>query len=720
MINLLNDNILRGVKPQSNGQYSAFCPVCEPDKSRGNGHLYFKHDGSKWLFYCQKGCGFDSICAALNIDTKDLFADSQPKNQQWQFIREHVYTDENNAPIGKKEILRKPDGDKTAIWYKYTPDGYVRGLDGMKMPLYHLPELINTFDETVYVVEGEKDVETMKRLGFTATTTPNGAGQAKIPNGCIKYFANKNVIIIHDNDEAGIKFAEIIQNTLRKRCKSVTVVDPVKIYSELAEKGDISDIVQAIGEDETKTRLSEAVEMARNYDLYQRKYIYKDDDGKHKISAPLLTKYFQDNEQYLLAKGEDISDEYIYLYRNGCYRYIGANELKGIFKSMIPLTLQSKKTLDEAYGLLIADYDNSTAIGKLNTDENIINFKNGLLYLDTMELKEHTPNVLSTIQIDCNYNPNAKKPKDSHFEKFMDFFTESNEEVRRFLIQYIGMAISNVHGYRTKKSLFMVGKGDTGKTQLKELCVRLIGQKYTSGVDLQTLEERFGTSNIYNKRLVGSNDMGFLSIKELRSFKLLTGGDSINIEFKNKTAFPYTFKGVMWFCCNELPRFGGDKGQHVYDRIIPLRCDNVVPENMRDPQLLDKLYSEREYVIKLCVDGLKQVIDNKYRYDLPIKVSGALRQYQHSNDSVLQFFDECCEPRINGVIDDHITKGMVYKYYKAWSQLNNGGYSEKNADFNKTLIDNKMGETKKTNGGNEFYISFKIKQSAVAEYGSLL
>jgi len=42
---------------------------------------------------------------------------------------------------------------------------------------------------------------------------------------------------------------------------------------------------------------------------------------------------------------------------------------------------------------------------KLNADENIINFQNGLLYLDTLELKEHSPKIYSTIQIPCNWNP---------------------------------------------------------------------------------------------------------------------------------------------------------------------------------------------------------------------------------------------------------------------------------------------------------------------------
>ena len=47
------------------------------------------------------------------------------------------------------------------------------------------------------------------------------------------------------------------------------------------------------------------------------------------------------------------------------------------------------------------------------------------------------------------------------------------------------------------------------------------------GIDLKEIESRFGTGAVYGTRLAGSSDMSFLSVDELKTFKKMTGGDSL-------------------------------------------------------------------------------------------------------------------------------------------------------------------------------------------------
>ena len=65
---------------------------------------------------------------------------------------------------------------------------------------------------------------------------------------------------------------------------------------------------------------------------------------------------------------------------------------------------------------------------------------------------------------------------------------------------------------------------------------------------------------------------------------------------------------------NQLPRFGGDNGEWVYDRIMVLESKNVIPKDKQDKELLDKLYEEREGIIYKAVKALQQVIRNGYRF----------------------------------------------------------------------------------------------------------
>ena len=56
----------------------------------------------------------------------------------------------------------------------------------------------------------------------------------------------------------------------------------------------------------------------------------------------------------------------------------------------------------------------------------------------------------------------------------------------------------------------------------------------------------------------------------------------------------------------------GDKGEWVYDRIIVIECNNVIPVNKRDKDLVSHLLEEKEYIVSLAIKGLKQVIANDY------------------------------------------------------------------------------------------------------------
>ena len=160
-------------------------------------------------------------------------------------------------------------------------------------------------------------------------------------------------------------------------------------------------------------------------------------------------------------------------------------------------------------------------------------------------------------------------------------------------------------------------------------------------IDLAEIEARFGTGSIYGKRLAGSSDMSFLTVAELKTFKKCTGGDSLFAEFKGQQSFAYTYGGLLWFCMNRLPKFGGDDGKWVYERIVQVLCNNVIPPDRQDKRLLDKLLNEREDILHRMVMALRNVIQNGYRLTEPASVREERAAYQQSNSTVITFFQDC-------------------------------------------------------------------------------
>jgi site-specific recombinase XerC len=89
---------------------------------------------------------------------------------------------------------------------------------------------------------------------------------------------------------------------------------------------------------------------------------------------------------------------------------------------------------------------------------------------------------------------------------------------------------------------------------------------------------------------------------------------------------------------NRLPKFGGDDGKWVYDRIMVVDCPNVIPKEQQDKQLLEKMYAERRGIVKKAVKALQTVIANGYRFTEPDSIAEARRDYQSANSTVISFY----------------------------------------------------------------------------------
>ncbi len=448
---------------------------------------------------------------------------------------------------------------------------------------------------------------------------------------------------------------------------------------------------------------------------------FSKETGQPYISVPLLARYVRENLHYVLVRDNGKQGLQKFVYTDGCYRLYADNMLLGAIKQYIAdydeeLVKMSK--VNEALQHITTDL-NYVSQDDLNANEDIINFQNGLLYVNGTETKllPHSPDVLSTIQIPCDWRGEA--PPTPAFDRYLHTLTNGDSEIAQLLLEFIGVCLSNIKGWRMKKALFLVGSGDTGKSQLKSLVERLLGKGNFIGIDLKEIEARFGTGAVYGTRLAGSSDMSFLSVDELKTFKKMTGGDSLFAEFKGQQSFEYTYNGLLWFCMNRLPKFGGDDGQWVYDRIMVVNCPNVIPKAKQDKLLLEKMYAEREGIVHKAIAALQAVIANGYRFSEPDSVSIARERYMAENNTVISFFQECMCQRPDGKITDSATTGRIYDVYRAWCQDNNNGFAKTAREFRDILSDH-LGcafkdLTVHSNKGT-FYRGFTLTKEAKQQY----
>ena len=327
--------------------------------------------------------------------------------------------------------------------------------------------------------------------------------------------------------------------------------------------------------------------------------------------------------------------------------------------------------------------ENFVSIKALNKDMRYINVLNGLYNIRTGQLEPHSPSVYSTIQLPIVYNPS--KTDSPIFDSYLDTLCDGIADKKQFLLEYMGACLFNIPGKKFKKSLFMFGEGDTGKSIIKSITEQLLGEGNYMGIDLRQLEARFGSASIFGKRLAGSADVSFMTVAELNIFKQATGGNSIQGERKCKDAFEFIYDGLFWFAMNRLPKFGGDDGEWVYKRIIPFYCSNPIPDGQKDKDLLDKIFEqEKQAIFNKAIKGLRAVIDNDYTFHEPAESAIIRKNYRIDNNSALDFFHTMMEKRDGDVVwDDKLTVSKVYKAYKSWySSMNpSGHYIKTMTDF---------------------------------------
>ncbi|MBL8815194.1 MAG: DUF3987 domain-containing protein [Planctomyces sp.] len=118
-------------------------------------------------------------------------------------------------------------------------DGWISSAMPQPRPLFRLPEIIAA--DEIWVVEGEKSVDAAVSLGLHATCSAGGSGAAEKTDW--SPLDGKQVVILPDNDEAGIKYAEDVIRLICKQAPSaiIEVKQLREIWPEIPEGGDIAD-----------------------------------------------------------------------------------------------------------------------------------------------------------------------------------------------------------------------------------------------------------------------------------------------------------------------------------------------------------------------------------------------------------------------------------------------------------------------------------------------
>jgi 5S rRNA maturation endonuclease (ribonuclease M5) len=200
---------------------SAQCPA--HDDRQASLSIDQGRDGAILKCHASHGCTTDAILEALGMSAADLFDEprGQGDSRKPVIIRRYAYTDEAGVPLFYSARFEP----KRFRQYHVEQGREVWDLRGVRRVLYRLPQVIAAVQrgETIWIAEGEKDVEALEKAGAVATCNPMGASKwqpeyADVLDGA-------SVIVVADRDEPGRRHAAEVAASLDRKALAVTVVE---------------------------------------------------------------------------------------------------------------------------------------------------------------------------------------------------------------------------------------------------------------------------------------------------------------------------------------------------------------------------------------------------------------------------------------------------------------------------------------------------------------
>ncbi len=158
----------------------------------------------------------------------------------------------------KRFTQRRPNGH----------GGYIYNLNGIEPVLYRLSEITQAIKEgiPIFIVEGEKDADSMVKIGFDATTCPMGAGRWR--DSYTESLTGALALICPDKDETGWKHGIAVADAINFKTEAAKIVrlpGPGKDVTDWIEAGGTAGQLMEIADD---APIHMPLEYRREYDAW--------------------------------------------------------------------------------------------------------------------------------------------------------------------------------------------------------------------------------------------------------------------------------------------------------------------------------------------------------------------------------------------------------------------------------------------------------------------
>lgn len=250
------------------------------------------------------------------------------------------------------------------------------------------------------------------------------------------------------------------------------------------------------------------------------------------------------------------------------------------------------------------------------------------------------------------------------WEECLERWFADKLDVVPFLQRVAGYSLTG--STREHRLFFLFGTGRNGKSVFLDTMAHVLGDYATVSPASTFIENGYEQHStdlamLQGARLVVANELPAGKAWNESRIKSLTGGDRITARRMRQDFFTFDPQFTLMIAGNHQPSFGA-VDEATKARVVMIHFAQFIPEEERDPRLLDKLREEGPAILRWAINGA--LAWQREGLQVPGSVLDDSEAYVDAQDEFGEFIETALEPALGA----SVAAKEVYAVYEGWAR----------------------------------------------------
>lgn len=289
-----------------------------------------------------------------------------------------------------------------------------------------------------------------------------------------------------------------------------------------------------------------------------------------------------------------------------------------------------------------------------------IHVANGTYFMDGSFSPEKT---YCNNRLAVGYLPDAPRP-----ERWLRFLSELLEpEDIPTLQEYLGYCL--LPTTRAQKMLLIIGRGGEGKSRIGLVMRAILGDSMNTTSIQKVENNRFSRADLEGKLLMVDDDMDMSALPKTNYIKSIVTSEC-KMDMERKGVQSYQSQLYVRFLCfgNGALTALHDRSDGFFRRQIVLTTKDKPAGRTDDPFLSDKLIAEREGIFLWCLEGLRRLLANNYRFTISDRARENIAVVVREANNIVDFLTSTGYVQLKA--DGEAATRDLYAAYTVWCEDN--------------------------------------------------